>query len=159
MIVGPHRQRWEAQVGDELQVQTKALTQSYLKRREPLVELALLLGVIILVVPRLLLPPQSPQLTPMVPEFGLVALRMSVIHHILAHRSAVISRAQYDQLTSGMNLLAVESIVGIGTEVRTQQFPNGAIAITYEWVNLDGSRMIATFQDMKLTGKAQAGLK
>ncbi|ESA33827.1 membrane protein [Leptolyngbya sp. Heron Island J] len=132
--------------------------------QEPLVDAVLLLGVMILVLPRLLLPrlllpPQPSQLTPMVAEFGLVALRISVIHHQLSQHYAVITLDQYERLTPGMHLSAVESIVGTGSEIKTQQFPHGAIAITYEWINPDGSRLIATFQAMKLTGKAQAGLK
>ncbi|MEO1401855.1 MAG: hypothetical protein AAFV72_11485 [Cyanobacteria bacterium J06635_1] len=135
--------------------------------REPLIELGLLLGLMILVLPRLLLPPQPSRLRPMVAEFGLSALRLSVIYNILSQRYAVVTLAHYDQLTPGMPLSVAESIVGFGSEVRSQALPGGAIApaltgqfaITYEWVNPDGSRLIATFQDMKLTGKAQAGLE
>lgn len=95
----------------------------------------------------------------MVPELGLVALRISVVHHYLSREYAVVTLAQYEQLTPGMHLLAVEHMLGFGTEIRIQNLSNDAIAITYEWLNPDGSKIIATFREMKLTGKAQAGLK
>lgn len=127
--------------------------------------LALVLGLIILVVPRLLFLPPPSRLQPMVAEFGQTALRLSTMHEILSSQYAVVTLAQYKQLTPGMHLLTVERIVGIGSEVRMQRLSSGAIAptdlftITYEWINPDGSRMVATFRDMKLIGKAQAGLK
>ncbi|MBE9067400.1 hypothetical protein IQ260_12110 [Leptolyngbya cf. ectocarpi LEGE 11479] len=109
--------------------------------------------------PRLLFPPQLLPLRPMVAEFGLVALRISIVHHRLSQEYAVVTLAQYEQLTPGMHLLAVEHMLGFGAEIKTQKLSNDAIAITYEWLNPDGSKIIATFQEMKLTGKAQAGLK
>ena len=121
--------------------------------------LAFVLGLIILIVPRLLFPPPPSRLQPMVAEFGLIALRLSIVHDFLSHRYAAITLAQYDQLTLGMHLLDVERVVGVGIEIKMQSLSNGALVITYEWTNPDGSRMIATFQDMKLIGKAQAGLK
>ncbi|MEM9905451.1 MAG: hypothetical protein AAF921_10555 [Cyanobacteria bacterium P01_D01_bin.44] len=117
------------------------------------------MGLIILVVPRLLFPPQSSRLHPMVAEFGLSALRLSVVHTLLSQQYAVVTQVQYDRLTPGMPLSVAESIVGFDSEVKSQVLPGGVIVITYEWVNPDGSRLIATFQDMKLIGKAQAGLK
>ncbi|MEM8807882.1 MAG: hypothetical protein AAGF01_17820 [Cyanobacteria bacterium P01_G01_bin.38] len=122
-------------------------------------DIGLLLGLIILVVPRLLFSPQPLQLHPIVAEFGLSALRLSVMHTILSQEYAVVTQVQYNQLTPGMPLSVAESIVGFGSEVRSQVLQGGEMAITYEWVNPDGSRLIATFQDMKLIGKAQAGLK
>ncbi|MBT9315933.1 hypothetical protein [Leptothoe spongobia] len=121
--------------------------------------MALLLGVLLFVIPRLLLPPQPSRLHPMVAEFGLVALHISVVHQILSQEYAVVTWAQYEQLTPGMHLLAVEHMLGFGAEIKTQNLPNDEILITYEWLNPDGSKIIATFQNMKLTGKAQAGLK
>lgn len=95
----------------------------------------------------------------MVAEFGLVALRVSVVHHHLSQKYTAVTLSQYEQLTPGMHLLAVEHVLGFGAEIRTQDLSNDAIATTYEWLNPDGSKIIATFQEMKLTGKAQAGLK
>ena len=141
--MGPHRQPQEPVVVP----------------REPLLEVALLLAVLIVVIPRLLFPPQPFKLYPTVADFGIIALRISVVHHILAQDYAVVTLAQYEQLTPGIHLLAVEQLLGFGEEIRTQNLANDAIAITYEWLNPDGSKIIATFQDMKLTGKAQAGLK
>lgn len=127
--------------------------------REPLIDVALLLGVLILVIPRLLFPPQPSPLRSMVPEFGLVALRISVVDHILEKEYNIVTLAQYEQLTPGMHLLEVEHRLGFGTESKTQTLPNGVLSITYDWINPNGSKIIATFQDMKLVGKAQAGLQ
>lgn len=78
----------------------------------------------------------------------------------LSRLAAVISLAQYNQLTAGMHLLEVERIVGrIGVEVRTRTAGPEGTAVTYEWSNPDGSSMTATFQNMKLTSKAQSGLR
>ena len=141
--MGPHRYPQEPLIG----------------LREPLIDLALLLGLLIVVIPRLLFPPQPLQLHPMTAEFGLTALRISVMHHRLSQDYGVVTLAQYEQLTPGMHLLAVEHSLSFGAEIGTQNLPNDEISITYEWLNPDGSKIIATFQDMKLTGKAQAGLK
>lgn len=127
--------------------------------RELLIDLAWVLGVFIVVIPRLLFPPQSLPLRPMVAELGLAALRISVVHHRLSQEYAVFTLAQYEQLTPGMHLLAVEHMLGFGAKIRTQNLSDDEIAITYEWLNPDGSKIIATFQEIRLTGKAQARLK
>ncbi|NEZ56048.1 hypothetical protein D0962_32450 [Leptolyngbyaceae cyanobacterium CCMR0082] len=72
--------------------------------REPLIDLALLLGLLIVVIPRLLFPPQPLMLRPMVAEFGLVALRISVVHHILSQQYDVVSWADHGQLPPGMHI-------------------------------------------------------
>ncbi len=121
--------------------------------------IAWILGVLIVVVPRLLLPVYPIPVQPSVAEFGLTALKLSVVYHILSQRYRIITLEEYGQLTPGMHLLEVEHRIGTGKEVERQPVQGDAITTTYEWQNPDGSRLIATFQDMKLTGKAQAGLK
>lgn len=125
----------------------------------PLVGIAWILGVLIVVVPRLLLPVYPIPVQPSVAEFGLTALKLSVVHHTLSQRYRIITLAEYDQLTPGMHLLDVEHHIGTGQEIRRQPVQGDVVTTTYEWQNPDGSRLIATFQDMKLTGNAQAGLK
>ena len=122
-------------------------------------DLALILGLLLLVLPRLLFPPPPSRLRPKVAEFGLTALRLSIVHHRLVQQYAAVTLADYNRLTVGMPLSTVNSIVGVGLEIGTQNLPGGAIATTYEWSNPDGSRLIATFRDTQLIGKAQAGLQ
>ncbi|MEM1254029.1 MAG: hypothetical protein AAGI69_16480 [Cyanobacteria bacterium P01_H01_bin.21] len=121
--------------------------------------LAFILGLLLLVLPRVLFPPPPSRLRPKVVEFSLLALRLSVAHTILVQQYDIITLADYNQLSLGMTLPTVENHLGAGSEVRTQNLPGGAIATTYEWANPNGSRLVATFQDTKLTGKAQSGLR
>ena len=121
----------------------------YRQPREPLIDLALVLGLFLLVMPGLLFLPQPLPLRPMVAEFGLIALRISVVHHRLSQEYAVVTLAQYEQLTPGMHLLAVEHMLGLGAEIKTQKLSNDEIAITYEWLYPDGSKIIATFSQGK----------
>ena len=114
---------------------------------------------LIVVVPRLLLPVYPIPVQPSVAEFGLTALKLSVVYHILSQRYRIITLEEYGQLTLGMHLLEVEYRIGTGKEIRVQRMQDDVAMTTYEWQNPDGSRLIATFQEMKLIGKAQAGLK
>ncbi|MEM9266651.1 MAG: hypothetical protein AAGA46_14115 [Cyanobacteria bacterium P01_F01_bin.13] len=127
--------------------------------RSPLAGLAWVLSVLIMVVPRLLLPLQANPVQLMVAELGLTALRLSVVYHSLSQRYRVITLEQYGRLTRDMHLLMVERLIGPGQQIDVNHLQDDAVAITYEWQNPDGSRLIATFQDMKLTSKAQTGLK
>ena len=121
--------------------------------------LAFILGLLILVLPRVLFPPPPSRLRPQVVEFSLLALRLSVAHTTLVQQYDIITLADYNRLSLGITLPTVENQLGAGSEVTTQNLPGGAISTTYEWSNPDGTRLIATFQDTKLTGKAQSGLR
>lgn len=77
-----------------------------------------------------------------------------------------ISKAQYDQITDGMSYSEVAKIVGKeGTESASSTVPgvpgfSGETKIKmYAWKNSNGSNALLTFQNDKLTMKAQAGLK
>ena len=121
--------------------------------------LAFILGLLLFVLPRVLFPSPPSRLRPKVAEFSLLALRLSVAHTILVQQYDMITLADYNQLSLGMTLPIVENQLGAGVETRVQNLPGGAIATTYEWANPNGSRLVATFQDTKLTGKAQSGLR
>lgn len=75
--------------------------------------------------------------------------------------------ASYCRLCTGMSILEVMQIIdGPGTEIASSSFQDGIgsysqrIEIkTYQWTNLDGSNLIATFQNHRLVSKAQSGLR
>ncbi|MEO0458198.1 MAG: hypothetical protein AAF152_16680 [Cyanobacteria bacterium P01_A01_bin.114] len=115
------------------------------------------MGVVIIVVPRLLITPRAIPTQPIVARLGLTALRLNLIQRTLSLRYTTL--AEYNQLQLGLPLSTVESWFGKGAQIRSQPMPDGTVIQTYEWQNPDGGRLIVTFQDMKLIGKAQAGLR
>jgi hypothetical protein len=124
-----------------------------------LLRMGLVLILIIGIVPRLIFPIWAIPIQPMIAEFGLIALKIRHIAPALCRLAAVVSLVQYNQLEAGMHLLEVEEIMGrIGIQVRTPAAQTDSTAVTYEWTNPDGSRMRATFQNMKLVNKAQNAL-
>lgn len=65
-----------------------------------------------------------------------------------------VSSADYERLKLGMTLTDAQALLSQGTEIRrTVQ-----IAV-FEWKNADGSKIIATFENGKLTSKEQFELK
>jgi hypothetical protein len=70
-------------------------------------------------------------------------------------RAQPVTLAKFTALRTGMTYAEATSVMGIsGTEViRTEH------DISYLWRNPDGTNVNATFQDGKLTRKAQFGLK
>ena len=109
----------------------RVLVEPHRQPRDPLINLALLLGLLIIVIPRLLFPsqPQPLQLRPMVAEFGLVALRISIVHHILYQKYDVVSLAYHEQLSPACILITVEPMLDCGAEIRTQNLSHDGISI------------------------------
>lgn len=73
-------------------------------------------------------------------------------------RSIKISLHEYRQLRNGMTYEAVREIVGIDGEVVSQAGADGYQIAIIAWSNGDFSNANATFENGKLTGKAQVGL-
>ena len=71
----------------------------------------------------------------------------------------IVTKAEYDQITDGMNYSKVAITIGVNGEELSRTSGDGVILTTYRWVNHDGSNLIATFQNDKLVSKAQFGLK
>lgn len=94
---------------------------------------------------------------------GLILLVWLVWHFLLApaqmHQSGV-TLAQFNNLQTGMTLDEVQSAIGQGTLASKSEMDGFEVSI-YEWQgNGDvGANMNATFENGKLTSKAQAGLK
>jgi hypothetical protein len=81
------------------------------------------------------------------------------------NRSPVVTKAEYDQLETGMSYDQVKSIIG---DPGTQTMNDVAVGMasgtnqkltTYTWKNPDGSIASASFENDKLTIKMQTGLK
>jgi type II secretory pathway pseudopilin PulG len=71
----------------------------------------------------------------------------------------VVTKAEYDRLTPGISYSEARSIIGAsGEELSRVEIPGAPVTVVYSWQNKDGSNMNATFQDDKLTVKAQFGL-
>lgn len=66
--------------------------------------------------------------------------------------------SDYEKLIDGMSYLDVVSLLGPGTEV-TRNNIGGIASVSYQWINDDGSGIMAIFQNDKLVSKAQFGLK
>ncbi|MDJ0800808.1 MAG: hypothetical protein QNJ51_29030 [Calothrix sp. MO_167.B12] len=65
-----------------------------------------------------------------------------------------LTRAEYERLQIGMQLVEVEAILGRGTE--TQRYITHRVFV---WKNSDDSKIITTFEDGKLIRKQQEGFK
>ena len=65
-----------------------------------------------------------------------------------------LTRAEYERLEIGMQLVEVEAILGRGTE--TQRSITHRVFV---WENSDGSKIITTFENGKLIRKQQEGFK
>lgn len=65
-----------------------------------------------------------------------------------------ISRAEYEQLETGMTVTDAQATIGRAVEVSRKQ-----ASATYEWRNCDGSKISATFDKGVLVSKEQFGLK
>ncbi|WP_375494651.1 hypothetical protein [uncultured Nostoc sp.] len=63
-------------------------------------------------------------------------------------------RAEYEQLSIGMSLTDVRSILNRGVEVNRSE-----TTAAFVWENPDGSKINVTFEYDKLKSKAQSGLK
>lgn len=66
----------------------------------------------------------------------------AVVHNI------AFTRAEYERLKLGMSLVAVEAILGRGTEIRLSTTTR-----VFIWKNHDGSKINASFTDGKLISK------
>ena len=84
------------------------------------------------------------------------------------NQTVVVTKAQYDQVQNNMTLSEVEKIIGKPGQSADSSFsiPGSANqpAVNskqtyYQWVNPDGSLMIAIFVDDKLFFKSQVNLK
>lgn len=72
---------------------------------------------------------------------------------------AVVSLSEFLSLADGVSYQAAVAVIGgAGTEISRSEIA-GISTVMYSWSNPDGSNMNATFQDGKLVGKAQFGLR
>lgn len=67
--------------------------------------------------------------------------------------SVEVTRAEYERIELQMPRAEVEAILGRGVEV-----DQSALATTFEWKNLDGSLMTATFRKGNVIQKSQRDL-
>jgi hypothetical protein len=75
-------------------------------------------------------------------------------------QSLGLTLSAYSQLETGISYERATEIIGIsGTERAKTELEGLPTTVIYGWDNPDGSNILATFQDNKLTTKAQAGLK
>jgi len=70
-----------------------------------------------------------------------------------------ITYADYSAIEIGSSLAAVESRLGTGTELSRAEAEGVPSAITYSWVNDDGSSVVALFSGGFVEIKSQFGLK
>jgi len=64
-----------------------------------------------------------------------------------------LTRAEYERLQIGMQLMEVEAILGRGTEIK-----HSAKSRVFLWKTPDGYKIIASFADGRLADKEQTGL-
>jgi len=70
-----------------------------------------------------------------------------------------ITYADYSAIEIGSSLANVEARLGTGTELSRAESEGVPSAITYSWVNADGSSVIALFRGGVLEIKSQFGLR
>ena len=70
-----------------------------------------------------------------------------------------ITYADYSAIEIGSSLEAVEARLGKGTELSRAESEGVPSAITYSWVNADGSSVIALFSGGFVEIKSQVGLR
>ena len=70
----------------------------------------------------------------------------------------VVTKAEYDQIATGMTYEQVKQIIGAPGEENAHDETAGFVTVSYQWMNSNGSNMNAMFQNGKLVSKAQAGL-
>lgn len=98
-----------------------------------------------------------------IPSFSLLSLVLAIACNT---GSNVVSKAEYDQISTGMSYKQVVAIIGAeGTELARSGMqgvpgvmPNMTFT-TYAWQNADGSNMNAVFVNGEVTTKAQFGLQ
>lgn|SRR5665213_2309809 len=71
---------------------------------------------------------------------------------------AVVTKAEYDRITTGMSYNEVLLIIGTAGDEISRTAVMGYTCVSYCWKNSDGSNMIAMFQDGILNTKAQSSL-
>jgi hypothetical protein len=74
-------------------------------------------------------------------------------------RGAKYSKAQYDQLQTGMSYSQAATIMGDPGEQSSRVENMGIILEGYSWANDDGTSCNAQFQNDRLLAKAQLGLR
>lgn len=70
-----------------------------------------------------------------------------------------VTMAAFSLLDTGMRYSEVEEIIGFPGELTAKSDVAGILCKSYSWRNSDGSNMLATFTDGRLSIKAQYGLK
>lgn len=69
------------------------------------------------------------------------------------HVGQVVTLADYERIHVGMTLTEARTILGTGTEIQRTQ-----TTVIITWANNDGSKIMAIFQENKLTEKSQDSL-
>lgn len=74
--------------------------------------------------------------------------------------TSAITLAKYEQVEMGMTLEQVKGILGDSYEEMSRvEMPNAPVTAVYMWANNTGDNATITFQDDKVSAKAQFGLK
>ncbi len=71
---------------------------------------------------------------------------------------AVVTKAEFDQITPGMSYAEVQGIIGDPGQKLSEGAMMGITTTMYMWQNAGGSNMNAMFQNDKLINKAQMNL-
>ena len=74
--------------------------------------------------------------------------------------SVEVTLSEYNEIKLGMSLDEVEAIIGGGpTRSASATGPYANTGTAYQWVNLDGSAALITFEDDQVVLKSQVNLK
>jgi hypothetical protein len=74
--------------------------------------------------------------------------------------SVEVTLSEYNEIQVGMSLDQVEAIIGGGpTRSASATGPYANTGTAYQWVNLDGSAALITFEDDRVVLKSQVNLK
>ena len=90
----------------------------------------------------------------------LLLILLSLVVNACTLISPRVTKANYDQVQTGMSLSQVQDIIGKPGELTTEiSVPTGGPQAFYHWKNPDGSSMTAIFLNGKLVLKNQINLK
>jgi hypothetical protein len=91
---------------------------------------------------------------------ALLLIILSLLVNACTLISPRVTKANYDQVQTGMSLSQVQDIIGKPGELTTEiSVPIGGQQAFYHWKNPDGSSMTAVFIGDKLVLKNQVNLK
>lgn len=69
------------------------------------------------------------------------------------------TKAQYDKVQNGQTLAQVQAIMGGAGDMQSETKVSDTVGQTWQWANGEGTGVIVTFENGKVSAKGQRGLQ